>query len=360
VVREDPEQEGLLYAGTEFGLFVSFDDGGSWQPMQANLPLTPVTDLVVHRRDLVLSTQGRGFWILDDLTPLHAIARGEADAETALLSPRPAIRTGGSGARPAVLHYRLPDGADAELAILDAGGNELRSWSTGRRGGLSTGDALQRHVWDLRLPGAELTDDALIYLGYSGGPIVVPGTYTARLTVGETAIEQPVEVLPDPRRDDVTAADLEAGFELSVRTQDLLQRTHDTIRRLRSVRDQANGIVERAQAAEAPEAEGLAERVEALGGRLGEIEEQLIQTNAEARQDPINFPPMLDTQIGYLYRYVAFTYGPPGQPAYERFDDLDAQVGAHEAALEAVLDEELPALNEAVRAAGLGGVVMPR
>jgi len=360
VVREDPDQEGLLYAGTEFGLFVSFDDGGSWQRLQASLPVTPVTDLVVHRQDLVLSTQGRGFWILDDLTPLHGVARGDADAPTALLLPRPAIRASGSGSRPAMLHYRLPAGAEATMAIVDADGSELRSWSTGARNGLGTGEQLQSLRWDLRLPGAELTEDAIIYLGYSGGPVVVPGTYTARLTAGETVLEQSLVVLPDPRRGDVAAADLAAGFELSVQIQELLQRTHDAIGRLRSVRDQAARVLEQADTAGRTDLEALRGQVETLFDRLAVVEGTLIQTKAEARQDPINFPPMLDTQIGYLYRYVAFTYGRPGRPAYDRFNELQAQVVEGETGVREILDELVAGINEAVAAAGLSGIVVRR
>jgi photosystem II stability/assembly factor-like uncharacterized protein len=357
-VREDPDAEGLLYAGTEFGLFVSFDDGGAWQPLQGNLPVTPVTDLVVHRQDLVLSTQGRGFWILDDLTPLHAIAAGAADSDTALLLPRAAIRASGSGSRPAALHYRLPEGAEATLTISDAAGNELLSWSTGGRGGLATGDGIQQQIWDLRLPGAELTDDALIYLGYSGGPVVVPGSYAARLTVGDRVLEQPFEVLPDPRRDDVSATDLAEGHRFSVATQDLLQRTHDTIGTLRQIREQTEAIASRAEANKAEVAGDLRERADLMAGALTAIEDVLIQTRAEARQDPINFPPMLDTQIGYLYRYVAFTYGRPGQPAYDRFTDLETLVVAQEQALQALIDNEVSGFNEAVRAAGVGGILI--
>jgi hypothetical protein len=167
-------------------------------------------------------------------------------------------------------------------------------------------------------------------------------------------------VRPDPRRGDVAVADLEASFELSVRIQELLQRTHGAIARLRSVREQAAGVLERATAAEAPESDSLREQVDALTERLTAIEEVLIQTKAEARQDPINFPPMLDTQIGYLYRYVAFTYGRPGQPAYDRFENLARQVQGQETELETALGELVPALNDAVRTAGLGGIVLPR
>jgi len=135
VVREDPDREGLLYAGTEFGMFISFDDGAHWQPFQLNLPVTPVTDLRVHEQDLVVATQGRSFWILDDLTPLHEITDDVAAAPAHLFSPRAAIRGDGRGARQAVIHYYLADEPEGpvSLEILDAAGNVIRTF-TGRAG----------------------------------------------------------------------------------------------------------------------------------------------------------------------------------------------------------------------------------
>ena len=294
-VREDPEREGLLYAGTEFGLFVSFDDGTSWESLQLNLPVTPVTEMVVHEKDLVVSTQGRGIWILDDLTPLHQLTDETPRARSVLLEPRPAIRAAGSGGRPAAIHYRVPADGTATLEILDPRGGSVRFWSTqeAEPRNLSAGSGINRLIWDLRYPGTFLADDAIIYLGYNGGPLAVPGSYTVRLTGGGQVLTQPLEVLSDPRRPDVTEAHHRANFALSEQVRDLLQRTQDGIKKLRAIRDQAVETAGRARAAAIEGADDLSALAEALAARLTSIEEQLIQTKAEARQDPINFPPML-------------------------------------------------------------------
>ncbi len=220
VVREDPEQKGLLYAGTEFGLYVSFNGGADWRSLQLNLPVTPITDMAVKRGDLVVSTQGRSFWILDDLSVLHQLNDEVAAEETHLFTPRTVVRwidgSGGGGrgavgrnpAFGATIHYKLPAGLDAEdaeevkLEILDAEGDVLRTLSSqnpekqapspwlkyfpemAKPPLLDHRQGANRFVWDLTLADAGLVDTAVLW-GSPGGPMVPPGTYQVRLTVGE-------------------------------------------------------------------------------------------------------------------------------------------------------------------------------
>ena len=384
VVREDPDREGLLYAGTEFGMFISFDNGAQWQKFQRNLPLTSVTEMLIHEQDLIVSTQGRGIWILDDVTPLHQVDDALTDADSLLLAPRDAIRTPGGGffgarspygtggTRNAALTYRLPntdDEADSDekeevvtsLEVLNSDGNVVRSWSTEGESSydkLPTKKGLNRVMWDLRHARPDILSDGNIYLGYAGGQAAVPGDYTVRLTVDETVHEHSFTLHADPRRDDVTVADLQANYDMSVELAGMLARAHDTISELRSVRDQAKGVAKRAEEAELEGADSLAELATALGEKLTAIEDVLIQTKAESSQDPINFPPMLDTQIGYLYRYVASNYGAPSAAAHARLADLRVQLQEQEEALSAVLAADVAPFNEAVDAANAGGVIL--
>ncbi|NKB86998.1 MAG: glycosyl hydrolase [Acidobacteria bacterium] len=395
VVREDPDRAGLLYAGTEFGMFISFDDGARWQKFQLNLPVTSVVEMLVHEQDLVVATQGRSIWILDDVTPLHHVDDALAAADSGLLPPRDAIRTPGGGffgarnpygtggTRNAALIYKMPAGEDDEesteagdaddaensdkvevkLEVLDAAGNVVRSWisdGSSNYDRLDTGTGMHRQMWDLRHTRPDILSDGNIYLGYAGGPAAVPGEYTARLIVGETTHEQPITLRPDPRRPEVSTTDLQATYDMSVDLAAMLGRAHDTISTLRAVREQANGAAERAEEAELEAAEELGEMAKALAEKLTAIEDVLIQTKAESGQDPINFTPMLDTQVGYLYRYVAGNYGAPTQAAYARFDDLEMQVASQEEALAAVLASDVPAFNAAVAEAGAGGIVIAR
>ena len=378
VVREDPDRQGLLYAGTEFGMFVSFNDGGAWQPFQLNLPVTPVTDLVVHEQDLVVSTQGRSFWILDDLTPLHEMTAQMATAPAHLFAPRAAIRTGGRGARAAVIHYYFAEtpGGEVTLDVLDASGEVVNSFTGrpgvdesgeggGRGGGrfggtprLEASAGMNQFTWNLQYEPPELIPGALIYIGYSGGPIAAPGNYTVRLTSGEWSQEQAFEVLRDPRREDVTQADLEEQFELQVQLRDLLAESHAAIKTVRSIREQAMSLAKRAD--EAGMGSDLLDKARDLDEQLSVVEEVLVQTKSEGRQDPINFPPMLDNQIGYLYRYVVSSYGKPTQAAYDRHVDLAAQLGCQTAELDMLISLDVAQFNEAAAELGLGGVILPK
>jgi photosystem II stability/assembly factor-like uncharacterized protein len=241
VVRDDPNREGLLYAGTECGLFVSFDDGGTWESLQLNLPITPVTDLVIHRKDLVVSTMGRSFWILDDLSPIEQSSRPAPPSGLVLFRPRDAIRyryglSGiGGGRQPGEAEYP-PPGMDFDyllpvaptapitLEIRDATGRAVRVFSSepgapGPR--LSTGAGHHRIRWDYTLPGP--WDPAADRSGRNG-PWAVPGRYEARLTVDRTARRQPFRLRADPRvvADGVSQLDLEQQLATALAARDLL------------------------------------------------------------------------------------------------------------------------------------------
>jgi hypothetical protein len=290
VVREDPDRPGLLYAGTEFGVFISFDDERRWYPFQLNLPRTPVTDMKVHRKDLVLSTQGRSFWILDDLTPIHQMSASAMAGRGHLFRPRAAYRmrysTGFGGleseraAAPdepqyappgAVIDYWLTGAPSAPLTldILDARGRAVRTFSSeappprtaqdstpGRREdepGVAPGSerlgaarlpaspGLNRFVWDFAYAGPW---DSNAQRSGRNGPLAPPGTYTMRLKSGDWSATQVLEVRIDPRlvRDGVTVADLRAQLEHNLRARDLVSDVNLAVARLqRAKRRLQNG-----------------------------------------------------------------------------------------------------------------------
>jgi hypothetical protein len=371
-VVEDPVRPGLLFAGTEFGLFVSLNDGRQWQPLQLNLPVTPVTDLVVKGADLVVATQGRSFWILDDMSPLRRLSDEILASEPGhLFEPEPAYRRtgggGGDGLVPgapsgALVYYRLAPSAedvtaaDVTLEIVDELGQPVRSWSS-EDGRLSADPGLHRFVWDLTYPGPVVTDDAIVYLGSRSGPTATPGRYRVRLTVGGWSQERELEVMQDPRMNHVTAADLQEQFDLAVRVRDRMSETHRGLLTLRSVRDQSTEAAARATTMNPSDSGLWDDRLATLTVPLGGIENELIQTKAEAHQDPINFPPQLNDQFGYLYRYVLGAYGRPGAPSYERLGELETELAGLARALDEVLDGPLRTFNEQLDEAGLAGVV---
>lgn len=404
VVREDPEREGLLYAGTEFGPFVSFDDGAHWQSLQLELPATPVTDLKVHRGDLVVATQGRSLWILDDLSPLRQLSREVAESDAWLYAPRDAWRAdlgGGWGgnrwpaSRPdgALFRYWFaedPDGP-ATMEILDREGDVVRAWkgepgndqdeaddeggeeeatdeSVGAAGpgsddadgieyeeGLPVGEGSHAYGWDLTAPDVDRPEDVRIW-GFTGGYQLAPGTFTVRLSAGDWSQERSFEVKLDPRLDDVTDRDLLAQEELAAEIHESLNSVYDQLRRVRRVREQVKAGLERAT--EAGRAEGLSDRADSLVAALTDLEERITQTKNESGQDPLNFPPKLDARIASVYGYVAGADGRPTQGARDRWEDLQAEWSDLREEIEATVAGEAGAFADTLEERGVPAVVV--
>ena len=265
VVREDPTRPGLLYAGTEFGMFVSFDDGAHWHPMQLNLPITPVTDIVVHRNDLVISTQGRSFWILDDITPLQQMTDAVASEAAHLFTPREAIRyryrAGFGGAEAertatddapqyppagAMIDYWLSSSSGSvTLDILDAKGAVVRTFAadtartrtSGRGAGsdLQARPGLNRFIWDMTYPGPTVGNAAF---GGRAGAMAAPGRFTVRLTANGVASTQPLVLKADPRvlRDGLTQAALEQQLAFNLKLRDLVSDANRVAEQLRTAK----------------------------------------------------------------------------------------------------------------------------
>ncbi len=379
VVREDPEREGLLYAGTEFGLYVSFNDGTKWQPLQLNLPVTPITDLAVKRGDLVVATQGRSFWILDDLTVLHQLTEDAAEADFHLFTPRTVVRwvdQSGGGGRGAVgqnppfgatIHYVLPNGMgekDADevtLEILDASGEVLRSLSSKTPEKVAPSPWRQmfpelfeplllkvraganRYVWNLALPDAGLVDDAVVW-GSPGGPTVPPGSYQARMTVGDWSKTTSFEVVQDPRLD-VSQEAADQQFALASAIWREITRSHDAIKRIRKIRDQVETIAERM------DDEAITEKAGEINEALTSIEEKMRQVKSEVGQDVLNFPPQIDNQLVYLQGVVESTVGAPLQSSRDRFTELETELNGYIADLDAIVEERVAEFEGMLEAA---------
>ena len=396
VVREDPEREGLLYAGTEFGLFVSFDDGGSWQPFRLTdpsaaesdeptpgaLPVTPVTDLKVHRNDLVVATQGRSFWILDELTPVRQLTADVVSSRRHLFRPPAAHRVDRSGyygerapespPRGAVLDYFLAEahGDEITLEILEEDGDVVRRFTSDSARAAEDGGSASvlsarplpsdaghhRITWELLYPGPDLVDDAVMSLSYTGGLPAVPGSYRVRMSVGDWSETRPLEVRADPRLDDVSRDDLREQFDLMVRVRDMLTRTHDAIRRIRDVREQLRDLSGRLGESGRPE---LAGRADSLAADLTEVERVLIQTQNESPQDPINYPPQIDNQIAYLYSHLSGAYGRPTEGSRTRFRDLQEELDPTLERVATLLEDRVPAYNRALEDGGVDPVIVP-
>lgn len=378
VVREDPEREGLLYAGTEFGLYVSFNDGENWQSLQQNVPVTRVPDLKVKDGDLVIATHGRSFWVMNDLTPLRQLSETVAEANAHLYAPPaaylvdksgwsdPEDREPGGDPGGATLDYSFAEAPDTTvtLDVLDGSGEVVRSFTSDSTAAeendtpvLPAESGMNRFSWNLRTKGIDTVDDAVVW-GYTGGVKVVPGTYTVRLAIanGDT-LRQPLEVRMDPRLRNVTRNELQAQHDLATAIRDSTTAIYDAIRTLRSVREQVNSV---ARHAEEAGHENLLAQADSISEKLTSIEEELMQTKNESFQDPLNFPPRLDNQYAYLYGYVAGPDGPPTEGARTRFEDLNEQWAPIRDRLHTVLDTDVAEFNQRVRALDSDPVFIPK
>jgi photosystem II stability/assembly factor-like uncharacterized protein len=380
VVREDPNREGLLYGGTEFGFYISLNDGKTWEPFQLNLPHVPVTDLLIKDNDLVMSTQGRSFWILDDLTSLHQWKPEAVNSTATLFLPRVSYRTqlggfyGTNAPTPAprgtLINFYLKDKPDTanvvKLEIMDEKGTVRRIFSSkpddknispvfGKEQTLTAVKGTNRFIWDMSFAAPEITSGTILAYGYTDGPVAPPGKYTVKLTVGKTSSTQGFEIKKDPRWS-ATDADLIAQYDLSAKALDELNRVHLAIRKIRSVKTQSNELI--ARATKAGKEVELKKLAEAMNRKLTTLEEEMIQTKNKAGQDPINYPPMFDDQLDWLYLVVNTQDARPTKGCYDLYDDLKKQSDGFMKRLDDILASDLKLFNEQVVKENVGGVLI--
>ncbi len=384
-MREDPKRKGLLYVATEFGVYVSFDDGKRWQPLKLNLPRVPVTDLRINHDDLIISTQGRSYWVMDDVTPLRQLTPQVAGAPVYLFQPRDAYRvslvpTAGDGRiadNPpggALIFYEFATKPKGEVTIdiADSTGAQIGHFSSEQLPrprhpdmlfGASKSDSLvskkagmNRFVWDLHYPEVDIADSSVVW-GYTGGPLVPPGTYTVKLSAGAEHVTRTFRVLRDPRIA-ASDADLAAQRDMMMRLHAALGRTYDAVRTIRSVRVQSASLLTRLARAGRDTVE-LARDAAALGAKLTAIEEELTQPRMTADQDTENFPTKLDNQIAYLFLLASEGDAPPTKGQLERTNDVERELAGHLARLDGVLQKDLGDFNARISKLGAPAIVLP-
>ena len=391
VIREDPARRGLLYAGTETGVYVSLDDGASWQSLQCapsaglgqGLPVVPIYDLTVKDNDLVAATHGRSFWILDDLTPLHQITAEILEAPAHLLKPRPThrflndsrsafrgfpgknyeLQTGtpvtryqkGTGDGDTSLVYldagkNPPDGVvvtyylerepedDVRLTFSDSNGDQIKVFSSNDRK-LEPRAGFNRFVWDMRYPGpAELSDDEGALKPESQiGPMALPGSYRVELSAEGRTYSETLEIVKDPRIS-ATQQDLEAQFALLIRIRDKVSDIHNAVDRLRGVRRQVQEWERRAEGR--TDAAALSEAATGLKASLSAIEKELVPVKPPAGSRR-GTPARLNGKVARLTQVVSSADWPPTTQSYAVFEEASARVDAQLLELQRVIDTDL-------------------
>ena len=370
VLRADPVRPGLLYAGTEYGMFVSFDDGASWSPFQLNLPTVPITDLQVRDLNLIVATQGRSFWIIDDLSPLHQLDEQVTTADLHLFKPKPSyrMRQRGRGKRDPLLQgenhpngvmffFNLPASVDEEtlvsLELLEADGTLIKRFANDadeESGSLDVTAGSNRFVWDMRYADATSFDGIVLYSSNTKGPLAVPGTYRARLRVDDRFVEEEFEILADPRISS-SLADLQAQFDFLIKVRDKLSEANQAVIDIRALYADLDYLEEKL--ADVVTVEPLLTALAELRAEASVIENNIHETRNEAVQDPLNFGIKLNNRLAYLATHEgAGDFRPTDQgEAYRQ--EVSAQIDAELAALELLKSEKLPAINRMVEQQGV-------
>jgi photosystem II stability/assembly factor-like uncharacterized protein len=390
-VREDPKKRGLLYAATENGVYVSFNDGAEWKSLRLNLPTTPVHDLVVKDNDLVVATHGRAFWILDDISPLRQFNDDVMKKDVHLYTPdaayriqagesgehHPSKRTGLNPPAGAVIYYYLKDvpkaGTETKLEILDSSGKVIRQYSSVETEPLDEPlgpddkkpekeikpDAgLNRFVWDLRyeeahrVPGYYLWE----YNGGAKGPVAAPGQYQVRLTVGTDTQVAPLELKLDPRVK-VSQADLAQQFNLLSQIHEELNRVYDAVNQIQDVRSQVAGLKRRLPVNAS--AKAISTSADELEKKLVAVRDQMVNLTISANEDSLAYPPQIDAKLAYLAMDVSSADSAPTEAEQIEFEKLKRQSGELLSRWNDLQHHELAAFQKLTAEGSLSTVVVP-
>ncbi len=378
VVREDTEREGMLYAGTESGMFVSFDDGDHWQALRLNLPPVPITDMQVKGNDLVVATQGRGFWILDDIAPLREVTQSLEDEALFQFSPIDGIRLlagGGANGQPeasnpkrgATFRYFLGesdeeqslridifDSNDQLVRTLSSEAGEFEQCAKGNedpRSPLtfkhpSTDEGYNEFVWDLRRAPLNCIEDVKLFGGWNGAR-VMPGEYKATITVGEHKQSRRFQVLPDPR--EVVEIEQLLVVEQSIQaSENLLNDLFSHLQKARNVRSRLSQITSDNVMLDSD----VAESIDQIIAAIDEWEALVVQPKHQTFEDDINWPNMLDRQVRFLMDNFDRTGAPAQSGALERLSDLEGTWQQYKLQLESLFGEQVAPVNKALAESG--------
>jgi len=360
VLRADPAKKGLLYAGTETGMYISHDDGASWNPFQLNLPIVPITDLTLKDNSLIVATQGRSIWILDDLTVLHQIDQNTVNQPMTLFKPKDSYRTQGSAGKPSptqgmnlpngvIVHFNIQD-FDSEkdtvaLHFKEQDGTVIKTYSTAdKENELEVEMGGNTFVWNTRYEGAETLEGMIFWSATFSGAKAVPGTYKVVLEKNGTTQEQDFEILPDPTAE-VTVGQMKLQFDFVNKVNSTVDKAHKAIKDIRTIRKKLDDFGSNYGDNEA--VSELIEKAKTLNTSLSDIEKALYQTQNRSNQDPLNFPIRLTNKLGHLNRLVTNNDFPPTDQDEVVRKELTKQVEAHLADYNTLVTKDLEQFNEA-------------
>jgi len=368
VLREDPKKKGLLYAGTETGMYVSFNDGASWSSFQMNLPIVPITDLTIKDDNLIVATQGRSLWIIDDLTVLHQLDESKKNASTVLFKPKDSYRTKGMAAKKpsktsgqnlengVITHFLLKNYSEkdtVQLTYTSMAGDTLALYKNHLKkdGSLSGVEAKKLEVkkggntfvWNTRGKGATKLEGMIFWWASFDGAKAVPGDYKVHLNVNGSNSSETFTILPDPRAES-SVAEMQQQFDFIFDINTTIENAHQSIKKIRNVTKQLNSFTE--QYKDDARTKDLIEKAKVMKEKLGEVEKALYQTKNRSRQDPLNFPIKLTNKLGHLNSLVSIGDFPPTEQDIAVKNELTAKINKELKIFNEVISSELKEFNK--------------
>ncbi|UII74725.1 glycosyl hydrolase [Flagellimonas sp. HMM57] len=367
-IRSDKVKEGLLYAGTEWGMYVSFDDGISWSPFQLNLPITAIRDLHVRDNDLIAATHGRSFWMIDDLTPLHQLSSEMANNSFFLYKPDKAYRMQQSGgwSKPnmklvgenhpdgAIINFYIEDvkeGDSINIAILESDGKLIQEFSNTAKENKLNPEAIKpikvnsggnRLIWNMRYPGFKSFEGMVFYSSPNVGPKAVPGDYKVRMTYNGETLEQSFTISKDPRLPN-TDEDYQKQFDFLIKVRDQVSRANSAISSIRSIEKDLNYLKEKIK-----DNEEIQNLVQEFQSKLDVLENNIHMTKNQSRQDPLNYGIRINNRIAFLMADSQRGDYPPTDQSLEFFKEVTKELDTEINALDNVLEDYIPKINSHV------------
>ena len=359
VLRADPEKKGILYAGTESGMYISFDDGNSWNSFQLNLPIVPITDLTIKENSLIVATQGRSIWALDDLTVLHQLDQNTTNKEINLFKPKTSYRTRGKGGKETltqgtnlpngvIVHFNLknfsPIKDELSIHFKEQDGTIIKTYkSNDENDKLEIKSGGNTFVWNTLYEGAEILDSMIFWSASFSGAKAVPGKYKVVLEKNGESQEQEFEILPDPRSE-VSISQMRLQFDFVNKVNATVDKAHKAIKNIRQIRKKLEEFD--SNFSENESVINLVKKAKQLNSSLTEIEKALYQTKNRSRQDPLNFPIKLTNKLGHLNSLVTSNDFPPTNQDELVRKELTAEVENHILKYQKLVSQDLKYFNE--------------
>jgi len=356
VVRSDKTKKGLLYSGTETGIYISFNDGKSWEKFQKNLPIVPITDLTIKDNSLIVATQGRSLWIIDDLTVLHQLDKN--DSELKLYTPKDVYRVRGSGGNKSltagtnlpngvIVHYYIP-GFDKEkdeitLSFHSKDGEEIKSYGTkDKENKLEVKKGGNNFVWDMRHQGAEVLEGMILWAVNFSGAKAIPGEYIVKLKHNDKEVSKPFNIIQSPISE-ALIEDMKLQFEFINEINSMVDNAHKSIIKMRSLSKKLNSFQDDYKDVES--AKGLIEEAKTIVESFNKIENEIHQTKSKSNQDPLNFGIKLNNKLGHLNALVGSTDFRPTDQSILVKEDLSQKLNDQLSEFEEIISKRIPAFN---------------